>query len=412
MVKFARCRSGNFALIFALMAPLLIGLVGAAVDFLSFQRQQAAMQNIVDEVALAAAKEATIKNWSQSAVEAVAESYVSANLRKINSTSGESYMVSAALDKQGKSITVTLDMNQYRYFLLGYFRHDPQIRVEAKATVSGDMPICVVGLEKSVDDMLVLKDEAGLLADKCAVYGNSLATKAIFVDKKASLDAGYTCSAGGFDGSLSSFKPAPTTDCPPIGDPLASRPAPVFGACDHTDFSVKNGTFTIDPGVYCGGLLIDNKANVVMKPGIYVIKGGEFRIRNSGSLLGDGVGIYFTGTDGRAVFDGTSSISLTAPVDGEMAGLLFYQDRVMDMTEFEISSKNASVLLGTIYLPNGRLKVHANNAVAQSSAFTVIVARFLDIGKKAKLYINSGYASTDVPVPEGVGPNSKVRLSN
>ena len=416
MIKYMKSllvsRSGNFALVLALVAPLLVGLVGGALDFLTFKNQQSHMQNVADSAALAAAREATVKNWSQSAVQALAETIAATGFNDVNPAGGAVYSVKATLDEKGKTVRVQLDMDHHRYFLLGYFRGSPQIRVEAAATVSGDMPICIVGLEQAVAETIAIKDQSTILADACAVQSNSTSTEGIFVDDKASLDSGSTCSAGGFKGSLSRFSPGPTTDCPVVTDPLVSRPEPAFGPCDHTDFKVKNGTFTIDPGVYCDGLLIDNNADVELKPGIYVIKGGEFRIRNNGSLKGTGVGFYFTGKDGRAVFDGTSSIDLSAPINGEMAGLLWFQDRAMDLTEFEISSKNASNLLGTIYLSNGRLKVHADNPIADKSAFTVIVARYLDIGKKAQLYINSGYSSTPVPVPDGLGPNSKVRLNN
>ena len=405
------CREGNFAVLFALVVPLLLGLAGGAVDLITFQRQQAHMQHVADAAALAAAREAAIKNWSQSSVQALADSMVSAALRKDDPTISGQYMVAATTDVAGKTVRVRLEMDNHRYFLLGYFRHNPQIRVEASASVSGDMPVCVVALEASANESVALKDQSSVLADKCAVQSNSEGTEAIFVDAKAKLESGSTCMAGGFGGSLSRFMPAPTTDCPVMKDPLADRPAPTFGSCDHTDFKVKNGTFAISPGVYCGGLLIDNNADVDMKPGIYVIKGGEFRIRNDGSIKGTGVGIYFTGADGRAVYDGTSTVSLSAPETGEMAGLLWFQDPAMPLTEFEISSKKASDLLGTIYLPNGRLKIQANNAIAEKSAFTVIVSRYLDVGKKSQLYINSGYSSTTVPVPKGLGPNSVVRMT-
>jgi hypothetical protein len=52
------------------------------------------------------------------------------------------------------------------------------------------------------------------------------------------------------------------------------------------------------------------------------------------------------------------------------------------------------------------LKVDANGKVADLSAYTVIVARQLDVAS-ANLVVNSDYGGTDVPVPDGVGPNSR-----
>ena len=78
--------------------------------------------------------------------------------------------------------------------------------------------------------------------------------------------------------------------------------------------------------------------------------------------------------------------------------------------EYEISSVKAGLLLGTIYLPNGIFKVHANNSIGEESAYTVIVAKKVDIGAEAELVINSNYSATTVPVPEGLGPSSNLRL--
>ena len=74
--------------------------------------------------------------------------------------------------------------------------------------------------------------------------------------------------------------------------------------------------------------------------------------------------------------------------------------------------KCAAELLGTIYLPNGRFLVQAKNKIAESSAFTIIVARFIEISDKSKMYVNANYDLTKVPVPAGFGPNAKVKLSN
>ncbi len=63
-------------------------------------------------------------------------------------------------------------------------------------------------------------------------------------------------------------------------------------------------------------------------------------------------------------------------------------------------------LLGTIYLPRGKLVIDTKAKVADLSAYTVIVAKEIDV-KGVNLVVNSDYGGTDVPVPDGVGPNSR-----
>lgn len=409
---FAKCRSGNFAAMFAVAAPVLLGLTGGAIDLMVFNHQQSAMQNAADSAALAATREASLKSWSQAEAESVARSYVESALADEGVSTTAIFDVKTEIDNVTHKVAVTVDMDQHNYFLLGYFRKSPQIRVKASAQLSSETPICMIGLEGASSNVIGITGGGSVFADGCAAYSNSTAVDGISVDNKALLKTGFTCSGGGAKGVVSAFSPAPTTDCPPMADPLSQRPQPNAGPCDHTDFSVKNQTVTINPGIYCGGLEVDNNANVTMKPGVYIINGGEFSTKNNGSVTGAGVTIFFTGLDGRINFDGSTSLDMTAPATGPTAGLLMFQDRAMALTDFEISSKSAGRLLGTIYLPNGHFKVNAPGKVADQSAFTVIVARSMEIGGKAQMYLNSNYSSTNVPVPNGLGPSKTINLVN
>ena len=221
---------------------------------------------------------------------------------------------------------------------------------------------------------------------------NSVDAKGIKVGTGALLKTASTCSAGGYVGPVAGFSPAPTADCPSLGDPLGARAQPVVGPCDYTSYSApKKVATTLNPGVYCNGMFIDNGADVFLKPGIYIINGGQLLTKNNSRLTGTGVTLFFTGADGRMAFDGSTTVNLTAPETGPTAGLLVMQDRAMALQDYEISSKSAAELLGTIYLPNGRFLVRAKNKIAESSAFTIIVARYIQITDNSKLIINSNY---------------------
>src|SRR4051812_17893770 len=76
------------------------------------------------------------------------------------------------------------------------------------------------------------------------------------------------------------------------------------------------------------------------------------------------------------------------------------------MRTYRIVSDNARDLLGTIYLPAGRIIIDANKPVADLSSYTVIVARQVELFDGPNLYLNTNYAGSDVPVPSGVGPIS------
>ena len=386
LVQFVRNRGGNFASIFAIIAPMFLAVAGGAVDLVVFNRQESKMQDAVDAAVLAATREAALQNWGQEKASAVAQAYLQAALAEAGLSSTAAFEAKTVADEVNRKVTITLDMNQHRYFVLGYFQNNPQIRVTASARVSGKTPICVLSLDPSQTRSINIVDSASVQANGCAAHSNSVDKSGLYVATKASFRTAASCSSGGFGVSASSFSPLPTTDCPPFIDPLADRPQPTVGKCDHTSMVIKAVETTLKPGVYCNGLTIDNGAIVHLEPGVYIIDGGTLLTRNDGKLLGEGVTIYFTGKDGRLLLDGTTTAS------------------------FEISAMSATELLGTIYLPNGRLLLNAPGNVAEMSAFTVVVVRQLEVAKKTKMFLNSNYGATDVPVPDGIIPSQTIVL--
>ena len=63
-------------------------------------------------------------------------------------------------------------------------------------------------------------------------------------------------------------------------------------------------------------------------------------------------------------------------------------------------------LLGVVYVRNGFLGVTGNGVAAEDSAWTVVVAKEVRLSGQASIRINADYDGSDVPVPEGVGPNA------
>ena len=419
IVAMLRCRSGNFAISFAVLIPVLLGLSGGALDFMIYTNQIKRMQNAADTAVLAAAKESSLKGWSALQAQAIAQSYVDENLRDIGAAAPSSSMAKTSgafttittLDQAAKTVNVEIQMNEYPYFFLGYFRHDPQIAVASKASVSGEMNICVIGLDKSSSETVSLSGAAKLTSPKCAIFSNSMAKDGLAAKDFSVLTSDYNCSAGGYGGASKNYSTQPTPDCTPVADPLAARSIPTPTSCDYTNKTISAFVAILKPGVYCGGINISLNANVLFSPGTYVIKNGDLKSTLGGITAGKGVTFFFTGEGSKFNFAPTTTIAFSAPETGPYAGILFYQDpKMINTVIYEVSSSSAGLLLGTIYLPNGVFKVHARNKIGDQSAYTVIVARKLDIGATAELVINADYAATKVPLPAGLGPTKNLRL--
>jgi len=377
-LRILACKGGNMAISFALLAPMLMGLTGGAIDMGSFIVHKDELQVDADAAALAAAKEAGLSGWSQSSAAAVVEAYLDANVRR--TVSGD-FTAKVEVDVAAKQVTVTLEQDHRAYFVIGYFQGSPQIRVKSTAQASNNSNICVIGLHGSDVATVALETSAVLSAPDCAVYSNSLSQGGLQSTGNAQLVSDLTCSAGGYLGAPRNFNQLPLTDCPAVSDPLASRPDPTVGACKEHDAEYQNFTGVLTP-----------------------MKDGPFLVQSTSQVDGKGVGIYFTGSNASFAFESSSIVNIEAPKDGPMAGLIFFQDRQSAEADFVITSNKARNLLGTVYLPQGNLIVDANNKVADASAYTAVVVKRLRLSKGPNLVLNTDYSSTLVPVPDGVGP--------
>lgn len=397
-------RRGATALTFALTGSALLVAGAGAVDFARLVGVRSDLQAIADRSSLAAAREFRLGNANAGTIGTVATAHASQALAQRSVTA----TVSPSVDTVAKTVTVRLDATVPSTILRWAALDATRVSVQATAKVVGGAPICVIGLDRNQQQTVYLSQAARLKAPGCAVYSDSSHSKGLYIQDMAVLDAAYICSAGGkIKYGLGTFNPTPETDCPVVPDPLAARPAPtVSSTCLKTNYTILAGSDILMPGTYCGGLTVRGLAQVNLRPGVYVIKDGDLLISDLASFVGTGVGFYLTGANARLRFEGGATVSLTAPKSGAMAGLLVFEDRsVPNVVKHEISADHANTLLGTFYIPRGQLDVSALRPVADKSAYTIIVADRFTLGAGPTMVLNTDYAASDVPVPDGVGLN-------
>jgi putative Flp pilus-assembly TadE/G-like protein len=196
------------------------------------------------------------------------------------------------------------------------------------------------------------------------------------------------------------------TSAAAVADPFAALPAPTFaaGACSAcsasypsfctnsgwkvfgTNTNLGSGAKTIDPGIYCHGINV-NQATATMTAGTYVIYGcggacaggNAFNISSgTASISGTGVVIYNTGasaTDasypyGTFNVSGGASITLSAPLSGTFAGIVYFQDR-NNTTSVTVHGGGATSMSGTIYAKSALIDFSAS---ALTAPYTFITA--------------------------------------
>ena len=382
---------------------------GISIDLAKASNQRAKLQAIADGAVTAGVRQFRLGNASESVVREAVNSFVRASIDAGMGT----VSVDPVADGKARTVSATLSTTIPTYVMHIVGKHYNSVTVKAAARLAGGAPVCVLGLETDKSGTINLEKDAQLNAPGCAVYSNSKKPDGLRSKDVGSLTANFICSAGGkVSDKVGAFSPTPRTDCPVLTDPLRTRPLPSAGACAATDLIVNGTSINLSPGTYCGGLKITNASRVNLTPGVYVFKGGKLEVGKGSTLTGTNVGLHFSGSGASLQFDADSSISLTAPKSGDMAGLLISEDRTNPQDQrFNILSNDARVLLGTIYLPQGRLFVGANKPIADQSAYTIVVARMFNLSEGPTMVLNTNYGVTDIPVPDGVGPNGAAQLT-
>ncbi|GJD96251.1 TadE/TadG family type IV pilus assembly protein [Methylobacterium iners] len=441
--ELGRDRGGNVLLIFGLGLPVLMGLTSAALEYGSLVKRRTELQRAADGGSIAGVNQFKLANTDDAA--AIRAAIAMAQGQAQASTDRRPQVEAEVL---GNHSSVKVTVRESVPLAFGKLLNVPQVElvVHSTAKLAGTTRLCLLALEPAAKKAFSAEQYARIAAPDCSIYSNSTSQESISGGEGAVVTALTTCSAGGYRGTSANFTPPPATGCPTLKDPLADRPAPSVGPCVVLDAAINanaadatkpvkivRGTYTLNPGTYCNGLEITDGATVTLRPGVYVVKNGPLVVKRRGSMAGENVGFYFTGDRGGLLFDKDSTVSLTAPKDGEMASLLFFEERLVSspaappepddstgpkppqppapetntpVRQYRIISDNARTLLGTIYLPAGRLIVDSKKPVADQSAYTVVVARLVNLYEGPNLILNARYGSSDVPVPDGVGPSS------
>jgi hypothetical protein len=144
---------------------------------------------------------------------------------------------------------------------------------------------------------------------------------------------------------------------------------------------------------------------LVLAPGDHYFFAGTLSLADNARLVGNDVALIF---DSLSFFSFTnqSDIELEGRKSGPFAGFVIATTKSNAKT-FTISTTAAHKLLGVVYIPNGLLSVTGNSQVAENSAWTVVVAKTINISGGANLVVNANYAANNTPpVPVGVGPNA------
>jgi len=371
---------------------LMMAGLGVDVGYLKYQKQQ--MQKAADAGALAAASALiTYGNLAgQLQILAAGQGDAEANGFK-NGENGISVVVNnppkTANDPfVGDTNYVEVIVSQARptFFmkLAGY--NTINVSSRAVATSVGSGSGCLYSLAPSGTTFSLAISSNGQtaqLSSNCGIMVASNSGSALNIANGDSMNTtanigvvgecnGSDCQTLKTDGEL-------TQSIAPFSDPLANRPAPTVPQCTHPFTYVVSGpqNNSLSPGGYCGGISIQYSGPVTFSPGTYYLEGGGLQVFGTPALNGNGVTFYNTnGPGGYQPINiaGTPSGTLAAPTSGDLAGILFFQDRSIPYSPSNASYINGTggaIYTGTLYFPTTGLTY---NGAKVTDPYELIIA--------------------------------------
>jgi hypothetical protein len=426
-------QEGQAAIILALGLPILVGILGLAIDvgYLRYVKRQ--MQSAADAAAVGGAAEVQYGSWNAVAKKDASRNGFTNGANGVTITvnnppqSGPYAGVSAAVE-------VIISKPQPTFFLKALDINSAQVSARAVGAL-GSGPNCLYSLSKSSATTFQLTPGGGYAVEaKCGIAVNSPSQNAMKTNGN-SLKATSIGIVGGCSDCGSNVTPTPVTGIVPVSDPLAYLPIPT-----PTGTSYSNGTgpvlitnagctpasacttlgaqqFALKSGIYPHGITIgvDKAATEpdVTLSGAYYITGGTLSVLNSSynnnddtvcghhvNLHGSNVLIYL-GSSAQVSMGGgngkfvNSCGGLSAATTGTYSGILFFQDRNTANYTANVSSGQGNGFTGALYFPSVTLRY--NNSNPSSALYMIMVAYALNFYRDMTTVQMINYDTSGLP---------------
>jgi Flp pilus assembly protein TadG len=399
---FERDSRGGLAVNFALVLLPLCMITCGAVDFASVYSDKQRMQQVADSAALDAAAQLLLADTS--GVPDRTNAFALSQLGRI--ADRVSLSANTVISAKGDSVTVTIDGQRPSFFANLLPPGGFHLRTAATAMSMGRTPLCVLDTGSAAAAAMSMKDSAYVTAPGCLVHSDS----DIGVTGSAWLQADAVQAVGAASGRIS---PAPLVGAAQIPDPFAAMtiapPSGLLTCVLVPDLLTNVVQLYMAKGKHCGSIVVGANRVLNMAPGDHYFTNGQLILQQGATLKGKDVALIFD-SNSNLIFKDNSQIQLEGRKSGKYAGFVIATTSANTKT-FEISSDHAHELLGTIYMPNATLLVSGAGArVADQSAWTVIVAKTLQLKGSPDLVINHNYDLGGVPIPDGVGKSRGVVL--
>jgi hypothetical protein len=382
-----RRRPGKVAVLVALCLSGMVGVVAIALDGGVLLDDQQQLQAVADAAALAAATDLYSNYPANQGADpkgtaAQSAQTITAANGYSNGANGTTVTVnippqSGTFSGQAGYAEVIIQYNQTRYFsnIFG----SGALTVQARAVARGlQKPYANAGI--------LLLDPSGsgaynntgngLVVTGAPILINSSSSSAATLAGNASVSAPQMEIVGNYttSGNVNLGTTTVTTGVKATPDPLSSLAVPVASTMtvqSNSQINYSGGSYTLQPGVYNGGISLSSSASVTLEPGIYYLNGGGLNVSGQASLTGNGVMIYnkpSSNSDSISIA-GQGTISLSPPTSGTYAGVTIFQAR-SSTVGLSLTGGSNMTITGTFYAPSARLTLAGNGTLVGSQFIT------------------------------------------
>lgn len=388
---------GSVALMFALMLPVLFGIIGLGVEVGMWFKDRRELQTIADAAAVSAAIEMN-RGANQSELETIAQ--MEADRNGFDGATDEITYVGTPTqgayngDDGYVEVIVTRQLNTILSQVFSALTPTTMARAVA-GTDGSTEEACVLALSTTAQNAVYINGASTEVSmEGCVIASNSSnASKSINV-QNGQLQVDCLWSAGGINGlenidTVDSC--SPTTNGAAVSDPFADLGIPTYFNCDedpsgNNAYSPSDGE-TLSEGVYCGGITVNSGDTVTLNSGIYVMDEGDFTVNGGGNITGDNVTIILTASDGSGYgtinISGGATVQLSAPTSedttgtltGDYTAVLFYQDRnapASPSLDAVFNGGSSMETTGVIYMPNNDISFTGGNAVNNDGCMVLV----------------------------------------
>jgi hypothetical protein len=397
-------RRGTIAVLTAVCLTVMMAALAIALDGGTLLAERRHAQAGADAAALAAACDLYDNYWTYSGTDPNGTALASAiDTAKANgySNDGTNSVVTVNIppksgDYLGRAGYVEVIVQYYQSRSFSNIFATGPIPVQARAVALG-MPV-------AADVGILVLDPTGKGAFNTQGGGSSTVNGTpVVVDSNnpeaAIAGGGGTLTAQEFDitGGYSTtggaqFNGPIHTGRQPMPDPLADLPEPDPSTMSNQStkkIQFTQGSQTLSPGVYKGGISVSGSGSLTLMPGIYYMDGGGFSFSGMGSLQGTGVMIYNApgnGNSGGISVSGQGSMVLSGPTSGVYAGITFFQDRTSNVTGNIQGAGGATSITGTFYFAGAQLNISGNGGM--SNIGSQYISKDLTLGGNGGINVN------------------------